>query len=55
MYLPLKSFLKFYLLAILLGHVGSQLPDQEWNPMPLALEGRVLTTGLLGKSCKQDY
>ena len=53
--MPLKSFLKIYLLAKLLGHVGSQFPDQEWNPMSLALEGRILTTGLPGKSCKQNY
>ena len=30
-------------------HVGSELPDQGWNPQPL-LEGRVLNAGPPGKS-----
>ena len=31
-------------------HVGSQLPDQRWNPRPLHWKLRVLTTGSSGIS-----
>ena len=36
-------------------HVGSQLPDQESNTQPLALEDEILTSGLPGKSLHRHF
>ena len=38
----------FHSLAVM--YVGSSLPDKESDPHPTPLEGKVLTTGLVGKS-----
>ena len=47
-------YILFYLFFLFFGHtakhVGSQFPDQGWNPRPLHWKHGVLTNGLPGKS-----
>ena len=51
-----KVFIEFVTILLLCFHslammyVGSSLPDKESDPHPPPLEGKVLTTGLVGKS-----
>ena len=50
-YITLATFF-FSFLAGMPKFVGSQIPNQEWNPCPLQRKHRVLTTGPPGKSNK---